>query len=124
VKSAEEIMKIARDFVDDHRDSLSPALIADAQLLVSEIVTNAVLHGRPDITLAMRLEPPGLGVVVTDSGDALPQVPSEAPDPGQASGRGLLIVAAIASAWGVSPADPPPGKAVWFDLHPPQTPIP
>lgn len=109
---------IARHFVDEHRDHLADGLVEDAQLLVSEIVTNAVLHGRPDITLAMRPRPPGLGIVVTDSGSGLPELADHQPDPTDPTGRGLLILDAVASAWGVVATTPPPGKAVWFDLEP------
>jgi anti-sigma regulatory factor (Ser/Thr protein kinase) len=113
-----EAAKIARRFVIEHSDHLRKDLIDDAQLLVSEIVSNAVRHGRPDITLQVRLHPPGIGVVVEDAGPGLPRLPTAPPDPIQPSGRGLLIVDALASAWGVSLNEPPPGKAVWFDLEP------
>jgi anti-sigma regulatory factor (Ser/Thr protein kinase) len=109
---------IARRFVEENSDHLPSELVEDAQLLVSEIVGNAVRYGRPDITLRVRLHPPGIGVEVIDTGGALPQVPGEPPPPTQPSGRGLLIVDALATAWGVSPNEPPPGKVVWFDLHP------
>ena len=109
---------IARQFVADHQDHLAPDLVEDAKLLVSEIVTNAVLHGQPQVTLALRIDPPGLGVVVADSGSTQPSLPTSQVEPDQRSGRGLLIVDAVASAWGVSPIVPPPGKAVWFELRP------
>jgi anti-sigma regulatory factor (Ser/Thr protein kinase) len=109
---------IARRFVEQYAKQLPPGLVEDAQLLVSEIVGNAVRYGRPDITLRVRLQPPGIGVEVIDTGEGLPEVPGEPPPPTQASGRGLLIVDALATAWGVSPTEPPPGKVVWFDLHP------
>ena len=113
-----EAAGIARHFVEEHRDDLADDLIEDAQLLVSEIVTNAVLHGRPDITLAVRPAPPGLGIVVTDGGDGRPQMADPRPDADRPSGRGLLILEAVASAWGVVPTAHQPGKAVWFDLVP------
>jgi len=109
---------LARKFVHDHRDHLDPDIIENAQLLVSEIVTNAVRHGAGEICLTIRLDPPGIGVAVTDTGDALPTVPSTPPPDDQPSGRGLLIVDAVASEWGVSPRWPPPGKTVWFDVRP------
>jgi anti-sigma regulatory factor (Ser/Thr protein kinase) len=109
---------IARNFVQENSDHLRPDLIEDAQLLVSEIVGNAVRHGRPDITLRVRLHPPGIGIAVIDTGETAPTLPDEPPPPTQPSGRGLLIVDALASAWGVAPNEPPPGKVVWFDLNP------
>lgn len=108
---------IARRFVMDNSDHLPPELIEDAQLLVSEIVGNAVQHGRPDITLRVRVQPPGIGIAVSDTGEQLPPLPRQLPPPSQSSGRGLLIVDALATAWGVSPNEPAPGKVVWFDLR-------
>ncbi|MDP9116801.1 MAG: ATP-binding protein [Actinomycetota bacterium] len=113
-----EAPKLAREFVHTHRDGLTAEIIADAQLLVSEVVTNAVRHGRPDITLAMRLTPPGLAIVVADTGAALPVVPEAPPGLARPSGRGLLILDAVATAWGVTPSASRPGKAVWFELQP------
>lgn len=111
-----EAAHLARQFVADNSDQLRPELVEDAQLLVSEIVSNAFRHGRPDVTLRVRLDPPSIGVDVTDTGPGLPVLPDEPPTPTGVSGRGLLIVDALASAWGVYPAQPPPGKAVWFEL--------
>jgi anti-sigma regulatory factor (Ser/Thr protein kinase) len=113
-----EASAIARQFVADNRDHLSLDMVEDAQLLVSEIVSNAVRYGRPQITLAMRISPPGVGIVVTDEGVALPTLPGHPPDASQPSGRGLLILDAIASSWGITPHESHPGKAVWFELAP------
>ena len=106
---------IARSFVADHGSGLPSELMLDAELLVSELVTNALRHGDPDITLQMSTHPPRLGVAVLDHGAADSITPRD-PDPARTDGRGLMIVNAIASAWGVEPIDPPPGKMVWFEL--------
>jgi anti-sigma regulatory factor (Ser/Thr protein kinase) len=112
---------IARAFVERQTSELPPDLVDDALLLVSELVTNAVRHGRPDIRLEVSVSPPGIEVAVRDGGEDLPQMSSQ-PTPGTAeSGRGLRIVDAVASAWGVIADSPPPGKVVWFELHPPPT---
>jgi anti-sigma regulatory factor (Ser/Thr protein kinase) len=110
---------IARQFVHDNRDHLDPALIEDAQLLVTEIVTNAVRYGREEITLAFSLEPPGLGVEVSDTGEDMPVMPTEAIPPlGSGSGRGMHIINALATHWGVDAEAQPKGKVVWFELQP------
>lgn len=109
---------IARRFVADSATSLPADVLADAELLVSELVTNAVLHGRSAITLRVNIDPPGIGIAVRDRGEDTVETPPENPDPGVPSGRGLLIVQTIATAWGVTPNDPPPGKTVWFRLEP------
>lgn len=111
-----DAVRVARQFVADNSDHLSADLIEDAQLLASEIVSNAVRYGRPDITLRVRLHPPGIGIAVIDAGADLPVLPRERPASSEPSGRGLLIVDALASAWGVTPTELPPGKAVWFDI--------
>ena len=111
-------IQIAREFVTNHCSTFAPELVDDAELLVSELVTNAITHGQPSIVMRVRREPPGIGVEVHDQGDAEPLLPSEDPDDDLPSGRGLRIVAAIASSWGVRPADDGDGKIVWFTLHP------
>ena len=110
---------LARQFVVDHRDHLDPEVISNAELLVSEIVTNAVRHGAGEVRLRLRLDPPGIGVAVTDTGDQLPVVSATPPPADQSSGRGLLIVDAVAYEWGIEAHDPPAGKTVWFDVRPP-----
>ena len=108
----------ARRFVAENATNLPDDVVADAELLVSELVTNAVLHGRSAITLRVNVDPPGIGIAVRDRGEDTIVPPPDSPDPGRPSGRGLLIVQAIATAWGVTPNDPPPGKTVWFRLEP------
>jgi anti-sigma regulatory factor (Ser/Thr protein kinase) len=109
---------IARDFVGQHGADLPANLVEDAQVIVSELVTNAVEHGRPDIVLRLRRHPPGIGVAVEDHGDEQPELPSGPVDPDAVGGRGLLIVDALASHWGVTASALPPGKTVWFELEP------
>lgn len=113
---------IARQFVQDNRDHIRPDLIEDAQVLVSEVVTNAVRHGRPEITLLVRVDNPSIGIAVADSGDNVPAKPQGPPPSSQPSGRGLMILDALATAWGVEPnTDLLPGKVVWFEIHPQST---
>jgi anti-sigma regulatory factor (Ser/Thr protein kinase) len=110
---------LARRHLSVHAEGVPKALINDALLLVSELVGNAVQHGQPDIILRIRRAPPGIGVSVQDRGSEQPVLPTEAPDMNAKSGRGLRIVDALSSSWGVEPADPPPGKIVWFELGEP-----
>lgn len=106
---------IARRQVSDHAVELPGAVVDDAMLLVSELVTNAVRHGEPHIVLRLRPHPPGIGVSVQDGGQELPELPDE-PDESRPGGRGLRIVDTLATEWGIEPASP--GKVVWFELHP------
>ena len=118
LSSGADAPAIARRFVKEHASELASSLKDDAELLVSEVVTNAVVHGRPTITLRVSTEPPGIGIAVHDYGDELPSTTPARVEPGATSGRGLMIVQALASTWGVVASDPPPGKTVWFRLVP------
>ena len=51
---------------------LPPAILDDTLILTSELVTNAVLHGRPEISVSVELAEPELTVVVTDGSPVLP----------------------------------------------------
>lgn len=106
---------IARTFVEERSGDLAPALVDDALVLVSELVTNAVLHGQPEIRLRLRRIPPGIGVAVSDEGDDLDQVRPSHPSARATSGRGLAIVDTLAADWGVQAGTP--GKVVWFELR-------
>lgn len=102
---------IARRAVLDTLDKWGhEGLREDAALLVSELVTNAVVHGGGKVEVAVLLIADRVRVEVHDHGKGLPVGPDE-PDE---SGRGLLIVDAVASAWGVEAGDD--GKRVWFEL--------
>ncbi len=83
-----------------------------AVLMTSELVTNAVLHGTGDVRLAVEAGDDNLRVEVTDDERRRPTLPSI--DDDAEGGRGLFIVDALASAWGVQ--DVPGGKVVWFEI--------
>lgn len=106
----------ARRFVSDfcRAADLDDEVCQTAALLVSELVTNAVVHGRSRATLTAERPPGLLRLAVEDSNPTLPAV-GDAPPLDRESGRGLQIVAALATRWGIErTADG--GKAVWFEL--------
>jgi anti-sigma regulatory factor (Ser/Thr protein kinase) len=86
--------------------------IATAQLLVSELVTNAVLHAEPPLTLCIQRNGDHIRVVVTDGSSVDPLARPMYDD--TAHGRGLPLVEALSSSWGWHAAGP--GKSVWFEL--------
>jgi len=91
--------------------------VADvAELLSSELVTNAVVHAHTAVELcAARDDDGGFRVDVFDRGAAGHVVPRRRKaDPAAENGRGLAIVASLASSWGVDEAGN--GKSVWFTL--------
>jgi serine phosphatase RsbU (regulator of sigma subunit)/anti-sigma regulatory factor (Ser/Thr protein kinase) len=86
-----------------------------AELCVSELVTNAVLHARTPIQVDVRAGSGSLHVDVCDSGGArIDLPPPEEPGEGMESGRGLYIVQALSSRTGVRAV--PGGTCVWFEL--------
>ena len=89
----------------------------DALLLISELVTNSVLHGGPPIVLAVDCDGSGLHVRVRD-GSPTPPTPRAAED-GAESGRGMSLVDLLSTTWGVDPVpeEEGSGKEVWFELQ-------
>lgn len=94
-----------------------PEAAQDVGLLVSELATNAVRYGRVVgrlFRVEVRLGGGVLRVGVTDArGELRPAAPEAVGDEDE-SGRGLLIVAAVAARWDVMPLDV--GKTVWAEL--------
>ena len=105
----------ARKFISDFCGAAElPADICEtAALLVSELVTNAILHGRTAATVEAHRPGDHLRVTVHDNNPDLPPVGGQ-PTLSQESGRGLQIVSLLAEDWGVETHAH--GKAVWFTL--------
>ena len=86
----------------------------DLLLVVSELVTNAVLHGAEPIVVTVVRAPERVLVEVTDGAtDSSPH--SVRPRPDAETGRGLSVVTRLAAAWGWR-ASPGRGKTVWAEL--------
>lgn len=90
-------------------------LVDDAQLAVSELVSNAVSHAGTTISVSIRADDE-LTVVVRDEAGTMPvsTQPTQAASDAT-SGRGLQIVEAVSDSWGVSAAAG--GKSIWFTLR-------
>lgn len=111
-----QVRRALRSFLREwNRD----AFLDDLELLASEVVTNALIHAQSDVDVRLREYPDRIRMEVRDS-DPHPPVPvvilnTDEDELRQAeSGRGLLIVEAVASAWGSSPVGP--GKVTWFEV--------
>jgi anti-sigma regulatory factor (Ser/Thr protein kinase) len=95
-----------------------PELTECAQLGVSELVTNALLHGEPPITVRVRGTSEHPRVEVRDSSTESPILPNQPLDRPEIDdllltfGRGLTIVARCSDAWGAEIEED--GKVVWF----------
>ncbi|MGW3203884.1 SpoIIE family protein phosphatase [Streptomyces sp. NPDC001135] len=91
--------------------------VDSAVLLVSEMVTNVLVHTDADALLLAEVTGEAaarrLRVQVTDAGDDLPH--KRRPGELASSGRGLMLIELLADAWGVNPRGE--GKSIWFELY-------
>ena len=103
---------LAREYCDGvlADKQCAPETVSDARLVVSELVTNAVLHARTPIEVQVLVGTGMLRIEVTDSGLDRPRLWAEH----DGGGRGLPIVEAVASGWGV--VDQGSRKTVWCEL--------
>jgi anti-sigma regulatory factor (Ser/Thr protein kinase) len=107
-------VRVARRFVRSIVDTvLDEEQLAVAELLTSELVTNAVLHGRGEPVLAVELDDQRLRIAVHDDTSTMPIVRNLGPL--AASGRGMQLIDSLAARWGVDPDAK--GKDVWFELE-------
>ncbi|MEY9877024.1 anti-sigma regulatory factor (Ser/Thr protein kinase) [Streptacidiphilus sp. MAP12-33] len=99
------------------QDWNSPDAADAAVLLVSELLTNVLLHTDQEGALVAELSgPPGerrLRIEVSDGSDELPH--RRSPGEMASSGRGLVLLDLLADSWGVRPSGE--GKLVWFEMH-------
>jgi hypothetical protein len=86
----------------------------DAALLLTELVTNAALHAKTDVVITIELKPGCLRLAVTDGSPRHPVVRHYSDQ--STTGRGLALVSALASQWGITP-HPDGSKTVWAELR-------
>lgn len=99
----------ARHFVSDQVPDRE--LSQTVALLVSELATNAVVHGATAFEVHAVVDG-SVRVEVTDDGPGWPRVVHAPPDAG--GGRGLRIVDELATRWGAERLDH--GKRIWFEV--------
>jgi anti-sigma regulatory factor (Ser/Thr protein kinase) len=103
----------ARRFVHTTLERLGLLAAWDvAEMLVSEVVTNAVLHAKTEFTIEVARDGDLVRVSVSDLSAAIPRQRAYGTD--STTGRGLRLVATLAVAWGVERAAA--GKTVWFEV--------
>jgi anti-sigma regulatory factor (Ser/Thr protein kinase) len=108
--SAAEARRFVRAALADWGES---SLDEVAALLVTELVTNAIVHTRSGPEVTARLAGHRLRVEVADASPTPPVRHRHSPR--AAAGRGMILVDELASAWGSEPAGM--GKVVWFELE-------
>ena len=87
-------------------------LVADAELLATELAANAIIHARMPFRVSVHRFGPAVRVAVHDQATALPAVLE--PDPARLTGRGMYLIGAISRRWGVEITSD--GKTVWAEL--------
>ena len=103
----------ARRFVRDRLVDLGAVgACDDAEALVSELATNAVLHARTPFTVEVSRQGETVRVRVLDASPSPPRVRDYGTD--ATTGRGMRLVAAMSSDWGSESQSG--GKGVWFEL--------
>ena len=105
----------ARRFVEQEcqRLSVGDDRCDDAVLMASELVTNAILHGRSETRIrVVSLTGQDVRVEVSDDNSRHPEPVSQ--DDAALDGRGLMIVESLCLQWGVRDEDI--GKTVWFEV--------
>lgn len=103
----------ARSWLRGHLGGWPDAVLDDAQLLVSELVTNAVLHARTPLVVRVRRGGGRLRVEVADGDPAVPVAKHFSTD--ATTGRGMQLLSTLSAAWGVERDGA--GKRVWFELE-------
>ena len=102
-----------RRFAADACRTTSPDVDADTvALLVSEVATNALVHGDGLVRVRVRPTADGLRVEVQDGSRVLPS--RRRATPMDEGGRGIALVDALSSGWGAETVDG--GKTVWFEV--------
>jgi serine/threonine-protein kinase RsbW len=91
----------------------------DAEMVVSELFTNAVRHTDSErVICTLRLTGTLLRLEVADQGCTQTEPRSREAEADEESGRGLLLVGALSKEWGSRPNDRGPGRVVWAELSP------
>lgn len=107
----------ARALVREALHDWDLAGIADeATLVVTELVTNAVVHGDSSFRLQLSRTPGAFRIEVVDEGEGTPEPQPQ--DTEAEGGRGIMLVDAMASSWGVESV--PSGKVVWAEIAIPE----
>jgi hypothetical protein len=110
------IVGAARSFASNRLQALELSGVGDAvELLLTELITNVIIHARTEFEV--RLAPVGPGVRV-EVDDGIPTMPVAGILTAAAlSGRGLTLVQSMSTRWGAHP-NTTGGKTVWFEVAP------
>ena len=94
------------------RSAAGAELVEAASLLLSELVTNSIVHARTDIEVRLIADDHMVRAEVSDGNPTVPSTRRAHELAG--TGRGLQLIEQLSTRWGVSASDG--GKTVWFEL--------
>jgi anti-sigma regulatory factor (Ser/Thr protein kinase) len=110
------VLTSARSFAADRLRAMGLSEVQDdVQLLLTELITNVIIHARTDFQVRVESSGDGVRVEVIDGNPTMPAAGTLAP--GALSGRGLTLVESVASRWGAQHKKGD-GKTVWFEVEP------
>lgn len=124
LESVADARRFLRSVLPGSNGANSTDLVEVAELLTSELVSNAVLHARTWFDVCIDLEDngekgPTVVISVIDHSPELPVL--RAPEPDDPGGRGIYLVDRLSVGWGVDAGDH--GKRVWCRLSPDRPPV-
>jgi anti-sigma regulatory factor (Ser/Thr protein kinase) len=118
--AARHAPRLARTFAADSLEAwaIRTEDVEAVQLVVSELVTNALLHApeSPTITLDLFMSGSAIRVMVSDQSPRQPVRRHHATPWSAENGRGVALIDTLADRWGTEPY-PPGGKTVWCELR-------
>jgi anti-sigma regulatory factor (Ser/Thr protein kinase) len=110
------VLASARSFAADRLRAMGLSEVQDdVQLLLTELITNVIIHARTDFEVRLKASGAGVRVEVVDGNPTMPAAGTLAP--GALSGRGLTLVQSVANRWGAQHRKGD-GKTVWFEVVP------
>lgn len=104
-----------RHFIADALQRAGVQATDEVMVVTSELVTNAVLHGRDPLEIHLEVEDNRLHLEVVDCGSGPPDPTALMPGTGSRGGRGLPIVDSLTERWGAC-RDARGRTMVWADL--------
>lgn len=109
----EESVPQARAYVAKMLMQFPTDVVDRVVLMVSELMTNAIVHANSSAELAADVDTFGVRITVTDAGGGRPT--PRTPSDFEAHGRGLRVVEALSDRWGIEYL--PNSKSVWFSVQ-------
>jgi anti-sigma regulatory factor (Ser/Thr protein kinase) len=105
---------VARHFVQQFAEDYRLGQAAELVMIVSELVTNAIVHGAAPVRLTLLHRDGETTIEVADGDAEIDRVKLRRVDRSEPGGKGLAVVASLANRWGARLS--PPGKTVWATM--------